>query len=221
VLLGGVLVVLVKWHGHACFEVRGEVTVVVDPHDGSSLGLKPPQAQADVVLVTHKHFDHVNGLKYVKKRDAVVVDKPGQYEVKGVKIVGVKTYHDDAMGSKRGVNIAYTFELGGLRFCHLGDLGHVLSESQAEALKPVNVLMIPVGGTFTIDAKQADIVVQMLNPNIVIPMHYKVPGLDLPISGVEPFIEDKSNVEVVSSASYEVSVESLPRDLRILVLSPP
>jgi len=213
--------ITVVWHGHACFEIRNSVTVVVDPHDGSSLGIKPPSAKADIVLISHKHFDHANGLSYVKKNGTVVIDKPGTYEVKGVKILGIATYHDDSRGAKRGSNTVYTFEIEGVKFCHLGDLGHILTEDQANALKPIDVLMTPVGGVFTIDAKQADEVIKLLSPKIVIPMHYKVPGLDLPIAGVEKFLSGKTSIERISSNVYTLTKEDLPKELKIVVLTPP
>jgi L-ascorbate metabolism protein UlaG (beta-lactamase superfamily) len=213
--------VTIKWHGHACFEVKDGVTIVTDPHDGRSIGLKPPSAKADIVLISHRHFDHADGLSYVKKDDTVVIDKPGSYEVKGVKIMGVPTYHDESRGAKRGPNTVYVFEVKCIRFCHLGDLGHVLSEDQARSLKPVDVLMIPVGGTFTIDARQAEKVVEILSPRLIIPMHFKVPGLSLPIAGVEAFVARKGNVERVSSNAYSISKETLPSQPKTLVLSPP
>jgi L-ascorbate metabolism protein UlaG (beta-lactamase superfamily) len=213
--------VTIKWHGHACFEVKDSVTIVTDPHDGRSIGLKPPSAKADIVLISHKHFDHADGLPYVKKNGTVVIDKPGNYEVMGVKITGVLTYHDESRGTKRGPNTAYVFEVEDVRFCHLGDLGHVLSEDQARSLRPVDVLMIPVGGTFTIDARQAEKVVEMLSPRLVIPMHFKVPRLNLPIAGVEAFVARKENVERMPSNSYSISKEALPSQPKIVVLSPP
>ncbi|MEM2213489.1 MAG: MBL fold metallo-hydrolase [Candidatus Nezhaarchaeales archaeon] len=211
----------IRWHGHACFEVKNHVALVVDPHDGTSIGLKPPSAKADIVLISHKHFDHADGLPYVKKNGTVVIDKPGNYEVKGVKIVGIPTYHDESRGAKRGSNIVYLFEIDGIRFCHLGDLGHVLSEEQARFLRPVDVLMIPVGGTFTIDARQANDVIKQLSPRLVIPMHFKIPGLNLPITSVESFIAGKENVERVPSNTYRLSREIIPAKLKIVVLSPP
>ena len=209
------------WHGHACFEIKNEVTVVTDPHDGSSLGIKTPSAKADIVLISHKHYDHANGLPYVKKDGTVVIDKPGTYEVKGVKILGIATYHDEVRGAKRGPNTVFLFELSNIRFCHLGDLGHVLTDDQVNTLKPVNVLMIPVGGVFTIDAKQADEVVRRLSPNIVIPMHYKIPNLDLPIAGVEQFIAGKTNVEKIPTNTYTITKDELPKEPKIVVLTPP
>lgn len=214
--------VKVKWLGHACFEVTGGgVTVVTDPHDGSSLGLPPPRSKADVVLISHDHFDHADGRRLVSKPDAAVVNKPGTHEVRGVRIRGVPSHHDDAGGSKRGSNTIFTFELEGIKFCHLGDLGHVLTPSQVAEVGEVDVLFTPVGGTFTIDAEAASRVVEQLKPKVVIPMHFKVPGLKLPISGVEPFLRGKARVERLDKNEVELTKEGLPAETKVVVLSPP
>ena len=214
--------VKVKWLGHACFElVGGGLTVVTDPHDGSSLGLPAPRSSADVVLISHGHFDHADGRHLVAKPGAAVIDGPGLYEAKGLKVKGVASYHDDAGGSKRGPNTIYVFELEGVRFCHLGDLGHVLTPSQVAEVGEVDVLFVPVGGTFTIDASAASKVVEQLKPKLVVPMHFKVPGLKLPISDVEPFLTGKPNVKRLDTNELEVRREELPAEPTIVVLSPP
>ncbi len=213
--------VKVKWLGHACFEIKGEtVTIVTDPHDGTSLNIPRPKAEADIVLVSHTHFDHMDGIKFVKRPDAEeIVAKTGEMEIKGVKIKGIKSYHDKSMGRQRGENVIYVFEVDGVRFCHLGDLGHILTDEQVREIGEVDVLLIPVGGTFTIDAREASEIIEMLKPKIVIPMHYKIKGLNLPISGVEEFIADKKNVEKISGSEVEITKENLPGETKIIVLS--
>jgi len=214
--------VKVKWLGHACFElVGGGLTVVIDPHDGSSLGIPAPKSSADVVLITHGHFDHADGRGLVAKPGAAVIEGPGLHEAKGLKVKGVSTYHDNAGGSRRGVNTAYVFELEGVRFCHVGDLGHVLTPSQVSEVGEVDVLFIPVGGTFTIDHSEATKVVELLRPRIVVPMHFKTPGLRLPIADVEPFLRGKPRVERLATNEFEVRKEELPSETKIVVLSPP
>ncbi|RLF15859.1 MAG: MBL fold metallo-hydrolase [Thermoprotei archaeon] len=212
--------VKLRWLGHACFEVKDSLSIVIDPHDGASLGLPPPKAQADIVLVSHGHFDHADGRRLVAKPDAAVVEKPGEYVVKGVKIKGVPTYHDEVKGAKRGPNTVYVLEFEGLRICHLGDLGHVLTEDQVKEIGEVDVLIIPVGGTFTIDASAATKVVEQLKPKVVIPMHYKVPGLNLPIAGVEGFLKGKENVKRFDSNEVELDRSKLPATTEIWVLRP-
>jgi len=210
--------VKIKWLGHACFEVKDKVTVVTDPHDGVNIGIPPPKSSADIVLISHDHFDHANGKNLVAKPDAIVVDRPGNYEVKGVKIKGVATYHDDVKGAKRGPNTVYVFELEGLRICHLGDLGHILSPDDIEEIGKVDILLTPVGGTFTIDATAASKVVEQLKPKVVIPMHFKVPGLKLPLASVEEFLKGKDNVKRLTTNEVEVKKEELPSETTIMLL---
>ena len=114
---------------------------------------------------------------------------PGEYEVKGVFITGIATYHDGRRGASRGRNTAYLYEFDGVSICHLGDLGHVPDQDQVQALSDLSVLLIPVGGTFTVDAKEASEIVTRLNPRIVVPMHFKTSKCNLPIEGVEAFLE--------------------------------
>ena len=122
------------------------MTIVVDPHDGHSLGLPVPAVKADLVLISHAHEDHASGTFIITKPIATVIDEPGDYAIEGVTVRGVKAFHDDVQGSRLGTNIIYVFELEGVRFSHLGDLGHVLSPEQVEEIGSVDVLMIGVGG---------------------------------------------------------------------------
>ncbi|MDQ1279272.1 MAG: hypothetical protein QG670_532 [Thermoproteota archaeon] len=212
--------VVVKWWGHACFEVRDSVIVVTDPHDGKSVGGMPvPHVKADIILVSHGHEDHASGKNFVTKSDSKILDKAGTNEVKGVKVKGVATFHDDAGGKKRGNNIVFVFEVDGIRFAHLGDLGHVLLDREAEEIKPIDVLMIPVGGYYTIDAVTATVVAGKLNPKIIIPMHYKVKGLDFPISDVEPFLKGKNNIKRLRKSEVTYSKMELPAKTEIDVFS--
>ncbi|RLE92162.1 MAG: Zn-dependent hydrolase [Thermoprotei archaeon] len=212
--------VIVKWHRHACFEIRGSsVTVVIDPHDGASLGIAPPSCKGDVILVTHDHFDH-NAVSIVAKPDSeILVMLRGEKTVKGVYVKGIKTYHDKFEGRQRGENTVYLFIVDGIRFAHLGDLGHVLNESEIKELGEVDVLFIPVGGTYTIGAKEAAEIVNKLSPKLVMPMHYKIPGLELPLSEVDKFASKFEKVEEKPN-EVEVTKENLPEPVTIWVLSP-
>ncbi|MCI4438049.1 MAG: MBL fold metallo-hydrolase [Ignisphaera sp.] len=217
--------VLIRWHGHACFEIvtsKGTV-VVVDPHDGYSLGLKPPQAQADIVLITHEHFDH-NAYAVVAKPSAQVLSMfVGEKTIGDVYVKGVEAYHDKEKGRRRGRISIYKVVADSVSIVHLGDLGHELDESYAKALEPIDVLLIPVGGTYTIDAKSAWNVINVIKPKAVIPMHYWIKGLNLPLKPVDDFLAVKPsswNVVKLSSNQIEVSAQNIPINT-VIVLSPP
>ena len=196
-------VLRVRWHGHSCFEVASdETTVVTDPHDGKSLGIKGPKVRADVVLVSHDHFDH-SATRVVSKPEARVLKDPAHQRIDGLLVRGVETYHDSSEGESRGGNIAFVFTLEGVTFCHLGDLGHVLTDEQVEQIGHVDVLFVPVGGVFTIDAEAAWKVVEELEPEIIVPMHYRVGGLSLSINDITPFLE-RADPECIIKVGNEV-----------------
>lgn len=177
----------IRWHGHACFEIEGSVKVVTDPHDGKSLGIQPPQVKADLVLVSHDHFDH-NCARLVQAQDAKVLTDPLMTVERGVRVEGISADHDNEGGAKRGKITMFKFELDGFSFCHLGDLGHKLDEETVEKIAPVDFLFVPVGDVFTIGPEAACSVVQSIGPRVAIPMHYRFPGLGLAIQPVQNFL---------------------------------
>ncbi len=176
----------IRWHGHACFEIGKENIIVTDPHDGKSIGITPPQVEGDIILVSHDHYDH-NAVREVEKEDSKIIDEASEKEINGVKIKGIATYHDESGGDIRGENIIYMFENEGVNFCHLGDLGHIPDEEILEEIGEVDFLFIPVGGNFTIEPDQAKELIDMIEPKIAVPMHYKTSGLSLDIKTLEPF----------------------------------
>lgn len=210
----------IRWHGHSCFEITDENVLVTDPHDGKSIGISAPQAQADVVLVSHDHYDH-NSIKTVQKEGTKIVREPGKKTAFGTPIKGYPSFHDKEEGKKRGENIIYKFQIEGISFCHLGDLGHILSDEIAEKINGVDVLFIPVGENFTVDVDEAWSVIEKIQPRIVIPMHYKVGGLSLPISSVEPFLEKKNDDYKILRVGNEIDIEKedLPTDSEIWVFT--
>jgi L-ascorbate metabolism protein UlaG (beta-lactamase superfamily) len=178
--------------GHSCFKIQDKIgseaiTVATDPYD-KSIGLKPPHFEADIVTVSHDHYDHNN--REAIKGEPFVVDAAGEYDIKGVSIEGVETYHDQNEGRDKGLNIAYRIEIDDISIVHLGDLGHILNEKQLERLGGADILLIPVGGKYTLDAKKAVEVVSQIEPRIVIPMHYKTRDIQLDIDGVEKFVKE-------------------------------
>lgn len=209
----------IAWHGHACFEVQGAATVLMDPHDGKSLGIRAPTARPDVVLVSHDHFDH--NCTRVLKGDFVTVREPGERVFKNVKLRGVEAAHDESGGAKRGKVIMFRFEMEGVSFLHCGDLGHPLSPQQLRSIGGVDVLFVPVGGVLTLDAKQARKVVQDIGPQVAIPMHYRYGGLAMSIQTIDAFLEGlpKEKVRRVGNA-IDFTMEELPGETEFWVFSP-
>lgn len=172
----------ITYLGHSAFKLKGKVgTVVTDPF-GSDVGFKMPSVSADVVTISHNHFDH-NALKVVsgttRREKPFVVENPGDYEVGGISVFGFKTYHDPAEGKEKGENYVYAIDIDGVRIVHLGDLGHELTKEMVEELGSVDVLLCPVAGAFgIIDAKKAIEIIRAIEPSYVIPMHFLTPEHD-------------------------------------------
>jgi L-ascorbate metabolism protein UlaG (beta-lactamase superfamily) len=173
----------IQWYGHSCFKIstkpegRGsgeDVVIFTDPFD-KEVGLRPPQGRADIVTVSHQHGDH-NNVSALKGEPAVL-DLPGEYSIKGVSITGINSYHDKVQGEERGLNTIFAIESEGIRFCHLGDLATSLDKKQLEEVNGVDILAIPVGGPYSLNGKEAQEVVDQIEPKIVLPMHYKIPGV--------------------------------------------
>jgi len=200
----------IRWFGHACFRIDGEaVTVVTDPYD-LSIGIAPREpVDADIVTVSHEHYDH-NNVGLIRGKP-LVISSPGEHVrggFPGCRITGIRTFHDEEEGSKRGHNTIFVIEIDGLRVCHLGDLGHELNPEQVRQLQPVDVLLLPVGGTYTLDARAAATVVRAISPAIAIPMHYAIPGLKIHIAPVEHFLREMS-ASGAQSLGSEQAVERL------------
>ncbi|MBA7487325.1 hypothetical protein ES708_13165 [subsurface metagenome] len=207
----------IKWLGHASFMITSDagIKIITDPYKTSeTVKYGRIEESADVVTVSHEHDDH-NNAAAVRGNPEVI---RGTARVKGIEFRGIPTYHDDAQGQQRGKNTIFCFEVDGIRVCHLGDLGHFLSDSQVAELGKVDVLLIPVGGYFTIDANAASKICDRLMPRVVIPMHYKTDKLDYPISGVDEFLRGKGNIVRLSADEAEFKQGELPAQTRIIVL---
>jgi len=216
--------VKVTWLGHACFlfqSAEGK-RVIIDPFDART-GYPKIRAAADVVVVTHEHFDH-NAVGEVSGRPAVLREPRGRKSAAGIEFLGVKTYHDTQQGRQRGENTVVVFEVDGVRFCHAGDLGEALSPDQVRRIGRVDVVMLPVGGFFTLDLADANRVVAQLKPKVAIPMHYRTrytaPGLRM-LAGVGGFLRGKKNVRMIKGSQVTVSSAGLPNTTAIWVLEPP
>jgi L-ascorbate metabolism protein UlaG (beta-lactamase superfamily) len=210
----------IRWHGHACFEISDGLTVVTDPHDGKSIGIPPPRAKADVILVSHSHFDH-NSVRTVKGTNSRVYDKPGRYMDGKMEVLGVASYHDEVQGQKRGPIVLFKFKMDDIRMCHLGDLGCVIGEDVLQQLGEVDVLFVPVGDIFTIDGPRAWQVIAAINPLVAVPMHYRVGGLSLSIKTIDPFLDEaKGKAEIVNVGNEIVFDRTdLPEALSVWVFS--
>ncbi|HZX50277.1 MAG TPA: MBL fold metallo-hydrolase [Candidatus Paceibacterota bacterium] len=215
----------IVWKGQACFFLaasRGkqeQVRIVIDPYE-ESIGLKPPQVEADMVLVTHDHFDH-NNAKAVRG-EPMVISGPGEYELKGVFIKGIASWHDNAEGKDRGKNTMYVIEAEGLRLCHLGDIGQdELSAEQVGQIGNVDILFIPVGGTYTVAAKGAAKIISQIEPRMVIPMHYALPRLKVKLEPVDEFLKTMGvkNVEPQAKLSLKAKDFSV-EEMKVVVLTP-
>lgn len=206
----------ITWYGHACFRLRDRsATVVTDPYD-PSVGYALPRVRADIVTVSHDHADHnhVSGVKGAPR----VVDGPGEYEIQGVFITGIATFHDKKKGAQRGRNTVFLFEFDGLTICHLGDLGHVPTQAQVEALSDVDILLIPVGGVSTIGAPQAAEIISLLEPQVVIPMHYKTKALATKLAPVDRFLQEMGLKKLAAQESLKVTGSTLPEETQIVLL---
>ena len=206
----------ITWYGHSCFRLseRG-VTIVADP-PSDDMGYDRPRIRADVLTISHEHPGHNNRIGF--RGGPRVFDGPGEYEVKDVFITGIATYHDNRRGATRGRNTVFLFEFGGITVCHLGDLGHVPSQTQVEALSDVNVLLIPVGGLHTIDASKAAEVISLIEPNLVIPMHYKTPVEKAKLDTVSKFLKEMGLASIPPVPELKVTKSSLPQETEVVLL---
>ncbi|MGQ9572123.1 MAG: MBL fold metallo-hydrolase [Dehalococcoidia bacterium] len=213
----------VKWLGHACFLLTSDsgLRIITDPYTSGVYGLDyaPPSETADIVTVSHDHADH-NNVAAVKGNPQVV-QGVGSHDVKGIRFKGVASAHDQSSGKERGSNTIFCFALDGINVCHLGDLGHDLSAQTAAEIGPVDVLLIPVGGNFTIDAAVAGSVCQKLAPKVVIPMHFKNERCpSFPVARVEDFTRGRQQVKTIADSEVEIRKEQLPSGTETIVLRP-
>ena len=209
----------ITYLGHSSFRIKGKkAALVTDPYD-SKAG-KFPNVSADIVTVSHDHFDHnqTDLVKDVKR----IVKGPGEYEIGGVSIIGIPTFHDDKKGEERGKNTVYVIEMDGFRLAHLGDLGHKLSSNKLEELGTIDILMIPVGGVYTIGPSEASEVIRDIEPSVTIPMHYKTPELDKSAFGellsVDEFLKDVG-LSAEKADKFSAKKTDLAEEQKIVVLS--
>ncbi len=211
---------VIQWYGQSCFKIQsGDLVVVIDPF-GKEIGLTPPRFKTDVALVSHSHFDHSNAESL--GGEPFLITEPGEYEAKGVYVRGIRTFHDTVEGKERGTNTAYMIQVEDIRIAHLGDFGEQeMREETLEELGDVDILMIPVGGTYTVDGKTAGKIVKQIEPRFVIPMHYKIPGIKVALDGVESFLKEMgSKVEAQDKFTLKKTDIGEDEKTEVVVLKP-
>jgi L-ascorbate metabolism protein UlaG (beta-lactamase superfamily) len=207
----------IVWLGHSCFRLRArEAAVLTDPCP-KSIGYNMGRPTADIVTVSHDHEGHsaVGGVAGSPR----VVRGPGEYEMAGVLITGIRTYHDNQRGARRGTNTAFIIEAENLRLCHLGDLGHLPTPEQVEAMGGIDILLVPVGGGNTLDATAAAETVSLLEPKLVIPMHYATPATTRKLDPLDRFLKEiGASPDLTAQPRLSVSHGSLPHEIQVAVL---
>lgn len=209
----------ITWLGQSCFKIQTkEATIVTDPYD-ADIGLKLPRLSADIVTVSHQHNDHnntgaVSGVPFI-------IDTPGEYEVRKIFIQGFPAWHDAAGGTKLGSNTIFVFSAEEMKIAHLGDLGTMLDQEQLDKLENVDILLIPVGGVYTLDGKKAAEVVSQIEPRIVIPMHYKIPGLNIKLGTVDAFCNEMGVKKNGEEEKFRITKKELPNEETKVVLLKP
>jgi len=210
----------IYYFGHSSFKIKGkQVTLVTDPYDDPALGIKFPKVEADIVTISHSHSDH-NAYQKVEGHP-FLISEPGEYEAKGVSIFGFKTFHDLKQGNDRGENIIYLIEMDSLRICHLGDLEEVLDDQLLEEINGVDLLMIPVGGFYTLGPEKAVELIAKIEPTIVIPMHFKIPQMGKAFENlvsVEDFFKVMGVGQISPLPKLVISKDKLPEERQIILL---
>lgn len=210
----------IKWLGHSSFLItsKSNFKILTDPFP-NTIGYKVQDIEADIVTISHHHFDH-NCLEFVTG-DYAVLDKPGETLFNKILFKGFQSYHDNVMGAKRGLNTIFTFDVDNITICHLGDLGYLPSKEEIAKLGPINVLFVPVGGNYTIDNVEAAKVCKLINPNIIIPMHYKTCALNFDLDTLDKFLVNMVKFKKIDNNSIEIPSpkDIFRKDNEVLILN--
>ncbi len=213
-----------KYLGHSAFSIiLGDGRrILFDPYEpgayDGAVGFAAIKGVFDLVIVSHSHPDHRWEKAVAGAAD--VVDRAGEYEFGGIRVTSLATFHDESEGRERGINLVSIVETEGVKVAHLGDIGHMITIDEMPALAGVDVVMIPVGGHFTIDAKTASDIIGEIRPKIAVPMHFKTAKLGFPIATVDKFVELMDNVETADRSELDISASSLPVSPKVVVLKP-
>ncbi len=212
----------ITWYGHSCFKIteRGQTTVVCDPYDSQTVGYQPLKLKADIVTISHESPSH----SFVKavKSDPYIINGPGEYEVGGVFITGLRTDQHKKRENGQPVNTLYLIDFGGINIVHLGDMLQVPSQAEVESLGPVHIALVPVGDAGSLNAAKASEVISLFEPNIVIPMHYQTPATNLKLDPIGKFLKEMGLSAVETLPSLKVaSVAAMPEETQVIVLDYP
>jgi L-ascorbate metabolism protein UlaG (beta-lactamase superfamily) len=208
----------ITWLGHSCFRIRGSQAIIITDPFPPNIGYTLGKQTVDIVSISHPHPGH--SCNEAITGEYRLVKGPGEYEIAGVLILGLATYHDAVKGQSKGKNTIYLFEVDGVTICHLGDIGHVLGDEEVEEMGNVDILMVPVGGVSTINASMAAETVRKLEPKIVLPMHYKTPKTSRELDPVENFLKEMGQTSVEPRPKLTVTKSNLPLVMQVVVLTP-
>lgn len=218
----------INYYGHSCFKIiSNSLVIITDPFD-KSIGLTPPRVAADIVTVSHDHYDH-NNIQTISG-SPFIINGPGEYEIKGISIKGILSFHDKQQGQERGINTIYLIETEGVKICHLGDFGQTkLTDIQFEAINNPDILFIPVGNKYTIDGVVASSIISQIEPKIVIPMHYKISGSKIDLSQkssallrdlapIDKFLKEMGITKKEPIDKLIIKKKGLPQETEVMVM---
>ena len=212
----------IKWYGHSAFQITTEkgIRIIIDPYESGSfsgaLSYGKIEDQADIVLTSHDHADH-NYTKDIKGKYNHI-SKAGDHEIKDIKIKAIPCFHDSLGGKKGGSNLIFVITTDGLNLVHMGDIGHSLDPELLKKIGKVDILLLPVGGFFTVDAAMAQKIMNDIKPGVTVPMHYKTEKCNFPITPVENFTKNQANVRILKESSVVIKKETLPKEPEIIIL---
>ena len=206
----------ITWLGHSCFRIKGSQAVIITDPFPPELGYTLGKQTANIITLSHQHPSHsyAQGIGGEPR----IIKGPGEYEISGILIIGIATFHDTQRGQVRGKNTVYVMEIDGVSVCHLGDLGHMLSTEQVEEIGNVNVLFLPVGGGSTINAAVAAEIILQLEPNAVVPMHYKTPAIKRELDSVDVFLKEMGIGQIEPRPKLTLSKSNLPLTTQVFLL---
>jgi L-ascorbate metabolism protein UlaG (beta-lactamase superfamily) len=207
----------ITWYGRACFRLKGrEATVITDPCPPST-GFVAGKHDVDLLTLSHEHADHAYNRSITA---GLTLKRPGEYEFHDLLVTGIGSFHDAVGGQERGRNVIFSFEVDGVHITHLGDLGHLLSEEQLTELGPIDVLLVPAGGVFTVTPAEAAEVVSQISPKIVIPMHFRVDDASSDLLPADKFLQEMAVAEPIRQPKAVVTPSSLPDETQVILLDP-